>query len=246
MLRSLTLLAVCLMVTAPTLADEADVRARKIVDRAIKAMGGKKALKKTQVMLLEEEGTFYGMGQAIPYAGRYYMAPPNRTRFEILNAFLIVRDGDKGWIKTQGVVTPLTDAQIKEQKLEAHCQYMASLIPLAKANRKRKLSLAGEEEIEGEACVGINIDAEGQRQTQLYFSKKTGLLKRTSYVVAPEELGGKEVVDSILHLDYKEIEGVQVSMSQKITRDGKKFVEGKMKKVEFPEKADDDEFAKPE
>lgn len=246
MLRSLTLLAVCLMVAAPTLADEADVRAQKIIDRAIKALGGKKALKKTHVMLMEEEGTFYGMGQALPYQGRYYMAMPNRTRFEIVNAFLIVRDGDKGWMKTQDVVTPLTDAQIKEAKLESHCQHMASLIPLARANKKLKLSLAGEEEIEGEACVGINIDAKGQRQTQLYFSTKTGLLKRTSYVVAPEELGGKEVVDSILHLDYKEIDGVQVSMTQKMTRDGKKFVEGKMTKVEFPEKADDAQFAKPE
>ena len=90
MLRSLTLFVVCLIVTAPTLADEADVRAQKIVDRAIKALGGKKALKKTHVIRMEEEGTFYGMGQALPYQGRYYMAMPNRTRFEIVNAFLTV------------------------------------------------------------------------------------------------------------------------------------------------------------
>ncbi|MBC8290864.1 MAG: hypothetical protein H8E37_11160 [Planctomycetes bacterium] len=246
MLRSLTLLALGLLIATPTFADEADVRARKIIDRAIKAIGGKKALNKTRVMLMEEAGTYYGMGQGVPYTGRYYMAMPNRTRFEIQNAFLIIRDGKKGWMSTQGVTTPLTEAQIKEQLLEAHCQNVASLRPLAKANKKLKLTLAGEEEIEGEACDGINIDAEGQRQTQLYFSRKTGLLKRTSYVVAPEELGGKEVVDSILHLDYKEVDGVQVSMTQKITRDGKKFVEGKMTKVEFPEKADDAEFAKPE
>lgn len=246
MLRFLTVLAVCLVVTAPTIADEADVRARKIVDRAIRAIGGKKALNKTRVMLMEEEGTFYGMGQALPYSGRYYMAPPDRTRFEIKNAFMIIRDGDKGWMVAQGVVTPLTEAQIKESKLESHCHYVASLVPLAKANDKYKLTLAGEEEIEGKTCVGVNVDSKGQRQTQLYFSKKTGLLKRTSYVVAPEELGGKEVVDSVLHLNYKEVDGVKVSMIQKITRDGKKFVEGEMKKIEFIDKADDDEFAKPE
>ena len=233
MLRFLTVLAVCLVVTAPTIADEADVRARKIVDRAIRAIGGKKALNKTRVMLMEEEG-------------RYYMAPPDRTRFEIKNAFMIIRDGDKGWMVAQGVVTPLTEAQIKESKLESHCHYVASLVPLAKANDKYKLTLAGEEEIEGKTCVGVNVDSKGQRQTQLYFSKKTGLLKRTSYVVAPEELGGKEVVDSVLHLNYKEVDGVKVSMIQKITRDGKKFVEGEMKKIEFIDKADDDEFAKPE
>jgi len=243
MLRFLTVLAVCLMVTAPTLADEAGVRARKIVDRAI---SGKKALNKTRVMLMEEEGTFYGMGQALSYSGRYYMAPPDRTRFEIKNAFMIIRNGDKGWMVDQGVVTPLTEAQIKESKLESHCHYVASLVPLAKASEKYKLTLPGEEEIEGEACVGVNVDSKGQRQTQLFFSKETELLKRTSYVVAPEELGGKEVVDSVLHLNYKEVNGVQVSMTQKITRDGKKFVECEMKKIEFIDKADDDEFAKPE
>ena len=246
MLRSLTVLVLCLAVTAPTFADEADAGARKLIDRAIKSLGGKKALDKTRVMLMEEEGSYYGMGEALPYTGRYYMAMPNRTRFEIQNAFLIVRDGDQGWMKAQDVVTPLTGAQIKESKLEAHCQHVASLIPLAKPNEKFKLSLAGEEEIEGEACDGINVNVEGQRQTQLYFSRKTGLLKRTSYVVAPEELGGKEVVDAIVHLGYKEVEGVQVSMTQKMTRDGKLYVEGKMTKVEFPEKADDAEFAKPE
>lgn len=246
MLRSLTLLALGLLIATPTFADEADVRARKLVDRAIKALGGTDALKKSGVLLMEEEGTFYGMGQGLPYSGRDYMALPNRTRFEILDAFLIVRDGEKGWMKTQGVTIPLTEPQIKEATLEGHCQYVSSLIPLAKPNKKFKLSLAGEEEIDGEACDGISIDAEGQRQTQLFFSRKTGLLKRTSYVVAPEELGGKEVVDSVIHFDYKEVDGVQVPMSQKMTRDGKKFVEGKITKIEFPEKADDAEFAKPE
>lgn len=246
MLRSLTLVALGLLIASPAFADEAEIKARKIIDRGIQSLGGKKALKKTRVILIEEEGTYYGMGQGLPYKGRYYMAMPDRTRFEILNAFLIVRDGKKGWMSTQGITTPLTDAQIRESMREAHCQHVASLIPLAKPSEKFKLTLAGEEEIEGEVCDGVNIDVEGQRQTQLYFSRKTGLLKRTSYVVAPEELGGKEVVDSILHLDYKEIDGVQVSMTQKITRDGKRFVEGKVTKIEFPEKADDSEFAKPE
>ena len=95
MLRSLTLLALGLLIATPTFADEADVRARKIIDRAIKAIGGKKALNKTRVMLMEEAGTYYGMGQGVPYTGRYYMAMPNRTRFEIQNAFLIIRDGKK-------------------------------------------------------------------------------------------------------------------------------------------------------
>jgi hypothetical protein len=246
MLRSLPLLAVCLIVASPTFADEAEVRARKVVERGITALGGPKALKKSRVILLEEEGTFYGMGQALPYTGRYYMAWPNRSRFEIVNAFLIVRDGKKAWISTQGVTMPLTDKQIKEQLLESHCQYVSTLIPLQKPDKKFKLSLAGEETIDGDVCDGINVDVEGQRQTQLFFSRKTGLLRRTSYVVAPEELGGKEVVDSMIHSDYKKVDGVAVSMSQKMTRDGEKYVEGKMTKVEFPEKADDAEFAKPE
>jgi hypothetical protein len=234
------------MVASPAVADEAETRARKLVERGIKSMGGNKALKKSAIIKIEEEGTYHGMGQALPYNGRYLMAWPNRTRFEIVNAFLIVRDGEKGWMSTQGVTTPLTADQMKEQLLQGHCQYVSTLIPLAKPNKKFKLSLNGEETIDGEVCDGINIDVEGQRQTTLFFSRKTGLLRRTSYVVAVEELDGKEVVDSIVRLDYKEVDGVMVSMSQKITRDGKKFVEGKITKVEFPENADDAEFAKPE
>jgi hypothetical protein len=63
MLPSLTLLAVCLMVASPAVADEAETRARKLVEREIKAMGGGKALKKSAIIRIEEAGTYHGMGQ---------------------------------------------------------------------------------------------------------------------------------------------------------------------------------------
>ena len=81
-------------------ADEDAAKAQKLVDRAIKAMGGAKALAKTRHTIIEDEGTYYGMGDGVPYQGRYVyvFGNPGRFRMEILGQFLSVTDGDKSWM----------------------------------------------------------------------------------------------------------------------------------------------------
>lgn len=243
-MRCLLIAAICVLTTLQTFADDAE-KARKIVDRGVKATGGAKAVKKMMISHFEDEGTYHGMGDGIPYNGIFDSHWPNKMRFEIADAFTNIQNGDKGWVKVQGMVIPMEKEQTEEAKKQRETGFVTTLIPLAKANKKYKLSLFGEETVDGDLCDGVNVNAEGMRQVTLFFSRKTGLLRKSSYVLKADELGGKEVVETAVYSEFKEVQGVQVPHKTLLHRDGKKFVESNLTKVEFPEEANDDLFKEP-
>src|SRR5205807_2708706 len=67
--------------------------ARAIVNKAIQAAGGEKKLAKHNAVTMKEKGTYYGMGEGLPYTGNYSFQWPNQFRMEIEGVFLIVVNG---------------------------------------------------------------------------------------------------------------------------------------------------------
>ena len=228
-------------------ADENAEKARKIIDQGVKALGGAKALAKTKNMIMTDEGIYYGMGQGVPYKGRFVLTygKKHQYRFEIVGAFVQVYNGDKGWFSANGNTMEMNGEQLKAVKQTTETNYVTSMIPLAKANKKYKLSLAGDETIDGDECVGVNITKKGNPEVTIYFSKKTGLPRKTSYTVKAEEQGFKEVVEDVIYGEYKEEDGFKTPRTVTINRDGKKYVESKVLEIEHPESIDESEFAKP-
>jgi len=225
--------------TSPALANDAEqTKARALIDRAVKAMGGVEAVKKQKHILGEDRGTFYGMGQAQPYEGRFALALPTRWRMEIVDVFTMVIDGDKGWMVVQGATIPLEAAAVKEQQLQSQSGYVSTLVPLLKPDKQYRLTSFGTDTIDGEECDGINVDRDGYRQVTLMFSRKTGLLKKVTSIVRDDQTG-KEVADESIYSDYRKIGDLLAAHKVVIFRDGKKYVESETTKLEFPEKLDD-------
>src|SRR5262245_38110155 len=112
---ALLLVGLGLSIVSPAAAaDQAEPRA--IIDKAIAAAGGREKLTKFTAQTWKEKGTYYGMGQGLPYTGRYAMQMPNKFRMEIENVFTLVVDGDKGWIKSQGNTQDMTKEQLATQQ----------------------------------------------------------------------------------------------------------------------------------
>lgn len=235
-------LSFCLASTAR--GDDA-AKAQKLIDRAIKGMGGSKSLKKLEFVELHDSGIYYGMGDGIPYKGVMNSAGKDRFRVEIVGVFVIVANGDKGWVSTMGMTVELNEEQIEEQKKQMQTSYVTSLIPLEEPSKKFELSLAGEEEIDGQVCDGINVNSKGERAVKLVFSRKTGLLTRAEYVLRSEEHNNQEVLEQVNYGKYAEVDGVVWPHKLVLIRDGKKFVESNIEKVSFPESANDSLFVKP-
>jgi hypothetical protein len=244
-LISLAVLSFTLPVLSSAQAEDDTAKAQQFIDRGIKVVGGKKALNRLKISAVKDKSMYYGMGDGLPYEGKFESSMPDKFRVEIVNAFVIVVAGDKGWLRAAGNTIEMPAEQLAEQKKEQHTSYVSTLIPLVKPSKKYKLSLFGEAEVDGEPCDGVNVASDKQRSVTLLFSRKTGLLRKSEYIVYSDELKN-EVVEEIIYADYRDVEGLKVAHKVAINRDGRKFVESETQEIRFEKEADPSWFAKPE
>jgi hypothetical protein len=237
-------LAIGVFVVLPAGAAGADDAARAIVDRAIKAGGGEAKLAQFDTMTWKEKGVYYGMGDGVPYTASLAVQWPGKMRMEVEGVFIIVLDGDKGWLKAgNSDTTDLDKERMAEQKEEQYAGWAATLLPL-----KRKgftLTSLGEAKVNDRPAVGVKVSHEGHRDVKLFFDKDTGLLTRSEQTVKPEDADGKEVKQDVLYKDYKDIAGAKFPMKIILHRDGKKFVEAEMEDIKPEKRLDDSVFSKP-
>src|SRR5262245_57605941 len=105
-----------LNVTSRAQADD-QAEARAIIDKAIQAAGGEAKLDKFRAHTWKEKGTYYGMGDGIPYTGSYAVQWPGQFRMEIEGYFTMVLNNDKGWMKMPGGDTlEMSKEQLAEHK----------------------------------------------------------------------------------------------------------------------------------
>ena len=120
-----------------------------------------------------------------------------------------------------------------------------SLLPLRRPNDRFQLSLAGTEEVEGETCDGVKVTHKQMPDLTIFVSRKTGLIKKSTYMTRMAEKQFEKVKDETIYHSYKEFDGIKLPASMTVHRDGEKFVVSKTNKVTFPKSLDEDEFAKP-
>lgn len=240
--------AVMTMNCQPLNAQDDGNKARQIIDRAVKAMGGPEALEKSRNMIVKDEGTYFGMGDGLPYKGRYVYSFGNagRYRMEILGVFVQVMNRDKGWMEVMGNASDLTGETLKVTKQTWFTGYVTTLLPLQKPDKAFQLSLTEAQTVDGEECDGVTVKHEQMPELTMYFSRKTGLLKKTKYVTKVAELGFQEAEEESIYREYKDVDGVMSVTKLTSFRDGKKFVEANLHDITFPASIDDSEFKKPE
>jgi outer membrane lipoprotein-sorting protein len=245
MRRIVLLPLLCVLLLVSVRVGEADdqAQARKIVDRAIKATGGEERLARIKAMTSEEKGTYYGMGEGMPYTGKYAFAHPNRFRMEIVGVFTVAYNEKAGWTNMGGQLDDMPKEELAEHHEESRAMWLSWLVPLK--DEGVTLSLIGKKKVDDRPAVGVRASSKGHRDVELFFDKETGLLAMLRQTVKAEELEGKEVTQETVLRDFKAVDGVQVAMKVLITRDGKKYVESETLKIEFHDKLDESLFEKP-
>jgi hypothetical protein len=237
------LLAVVLGVGGVTAARADEGKARAIIDKAIKTMGGAKKPGKNKAATWSEEGTYYGMGRGLPYKGKYASQGPDQFRMEIEGVFTIVLNGDKGWTKMGGETKAMTKEQLAQQKVEHRAGWMATILPLQ--DKAFMLEALEETTVDKKPALGIKVTRKGYPEVKLFFDKKTGLLVKAEYKTKAPEQKFKEVDQEVYYHDYKAVQGAQVPHKIVMKREGKLFVEAKIDDWKAVQKLDDKEFAKP-
>lgn len=209
-----------------------------IIDRAIEAHGGLKALAAAPAITLKGRGTFYGLGEeGFPFVGEWWIQGHNRFRLQLQVTiqgkqmpFLQVINGDRGWTRVgDGPVQAMKPDHLVEEKLQLHEGWVTRLFPLK--DRGFVLTLIGTTKIDKSEAVGIKVSYAGYRDVRLYFDRKTGLLAKSEITIKNVKADGKEQTQETFYQDYKVIGGMKHPARVNVLRDGKRFVEGEFIEV---------------
>jgi len=213
-----------------------------VVAKAIKAVGGEDKLKKHNAQTWREKGTYYGMGDGIPYTGKYAVQWPDQFRMEIEGVFIIVLTKDKAWVSANGETKELTPEEFANQRKAHLAGWVTTLLPLK--DKSFALAALGKAEVDKKPAVGVKVTRKDIPDVSLYFDQDSGVLVKSTFKVFSDEQK-KEVKQDIYYQNYREVEGAKVPGRIVIHRDGKRFVEADNSDLKAAGKLDDKIFSKP-
>lgn len=202
-------------------------------------------------MVMKGTGTFYGLGEGIPWTGEWHMQGLKQMRSVLeLKAmdntltFARVIDGDKGWSKFNDQVKAMSPDEVAEEKHELYVRWVSSLVPLK--DKAFRLGALGEVTVAGKPAIGVRVSHDGRRDVSLFFDKASALLIKNEYQVKDVAGGAdKELLQETLFADFKEFAGAKFPTKVTIKRDGKQFVDAVMSDIRPMESLDDALFAMP-
>jgi hypothetical protein len=217
--------------------------ARAVVAKSIAAAGGETALAKHQAATWKETGTYYGMGNGVPFTAKYAQQLPDRFRMEIEGYLTMVYASDKGWIHSGGETRDMNKQELAAQKSDRRAGAIASLLPLK--DKAYTLTLIGETKVDDQPAVGVKVTRPEYPEVGLFFDKKSHLLIKSEWPSQASEEKFKDVTASMYYSKFQEIDGAKVPTRLVMKRDGKLFVEADVSDLKAVGKLDDKVFARP-
>ncbi|HMF20047.1 MAG TPA: hypothetical protein VKE98_22765 [Gemmataceae bacterium] len=236
------LASVLLLGSGALLRSGEDEDGRAIIAKAIKAAGGADNLAKHKSATFKGKGTYYGMGEGLPYAGNYAFQWPDKFRMEIENVFTIVLDGDKGWIKEGDTTKDMTKEQLTQQLQDQKAGWVTTLLPLT--DKAFQVKAIGEAKVDKHDALGVKVTRKDYPEVKLYFDKKSGLLLKSTFRTKSPEQKFKEVTQDNYYYQYRDVDGAKLPTKMVIKRDDKLFVEEEVSDYKAG-KVDRKLFAKP-
>jgi hypothetical protein len=225
--------------------DDADT----IFSKAIQASGGKKAYSRWNcgyikyiagggIMPAQMPETT--MEDTFQLPGHFKRVTHAIFEGQDISMTFVVNHG-KGWKKRGDLPAEAIDNASSEWKEHP---LAAVFSPLLSFQGDLKLSKIGEEREDGREAVVVRAQAEELGTVDLFFSKQTAYLHK-SKKLAPDSDPSKPTFIVTSLTDYEEIEGAMIPKRIKGIKDGKVIVDVTLIEARFPDKFDENTFAKP-
>lgn len=215
--------------------------ARTVINQAIKAGGGEANLAKFDSAVMKEKGTYYGMGDGLPYTSVIHMQRPDKFKMEIKDIFTLCVDGDKGWMKSNMGVTDLPKEEMELQRINQKAGWIMTLLPLK--DKAYTVVSEGAADVDGMKTTVIKVSRAGHPTVKLYFDKKSHHLVKSQFKTMSSEQK-KEVTAEYHFSDFKMSAGATLPHRMVLKHDGKLYVEGEVTEM-TPAKLDAKTFARP-
>jgi outer membrane lipoprotein-sorting protein len=224
------------LMTSPGLCQKSE----KILEKIIKAQGGKKALEKINDTTLT--GTFEMPAMGMSGTMTFYQKEPNKMRWDAEFMGMMMTqsfDGETAW-----ATNPQTgSAQEMPEKMAEDFKRGALGRDTLLNPKKFGITYAhkGKEKIEDKDYLVLEQTfADGYKST-LYVDPKTYLVYKSKGMSLNQ--AGVEVETETYVSDYKEVEGVMVAHSMKIYQDGEEFMNMTIDEVTFNSDLEDSLFS---
>jgi hypothetical protein len=161
---------------------------RALVERAVRAVGGREALEAQVATAMRVKGKIHNQGQvSLEVEGSVLGDPGGRSRFQLrfdLNGTkhdaVIVQAGADSWRSVDGEVTVFSPAEVKALEGSAYRERVVGLVALLRDKRFTLLPL-GEVKVQGHQALGVKVSHPGEKDISLYFDRESGYLVKYGY-----------------------------------------------------------------
>ena len=221
-------LVVGLASIGPGMARADDAGTKEVIDKAIKALGGRKTLEQNKAFVMKMKGKASAQGMNFDFTMALTVQEPDKSKFSMdleimgqpFNVTQIV-NGDKGWMKVPGndSFQDMSKEQMDEHKEQSFARNIENLIDLN--DKKYTLTPLGESKVGDNDVIGVRVSSKGHRDVNLYFDKKNYLLLKSETNAKDPMAGDKEFAQETIYSDYKEAGGIKYAAKMAIKRDGK-------------------------
>lgn len=185
------------------------LEAQSLEEIIMKYSSAIKADRLSSVSTVRITGKTSAMGMEMPLT----MIMKNPNKVKVVNVFngreiVSVFDGEKGYS-----INPMTGSskpvELKEDQLKQVQNNNIFSNELMRYYKNGKLTLAGEENVNGKTAYKLKAEIEGGKPVFLYLDKNSYLLLKTSTLVT--QMGASVKIESYMY-DYNETDGVIIPM----------------------------------
>jgi outer membrane lipoprotein-sorting protein len=217
--------------------------AEEILERVIKAQGGRKLLESIKDITTTTNMELPQMG--ITGTGTMYTKEPNLMRLDMEFMGMVMTqafDGEKAWgINPQTGMAEETPEEVTEIIKNSSFGNSALLNP---AKYGIKYTYKGKENIDGKDYLVLDRIHPGAYTISIYIDPDTYLMYKMKQDSLDEMM--TEIVEETVMSDYKEVEGVMTAHVLTILRDGVEFAMLTVTDVEYNSGLEDSFFKKEE
>src|SRR5579871_485868 len=249
-MRALVYSAAVMAAVVLALPVRADDDAKKIIQESVKAIGGAEVLAKHHGKGIVQKGKLHVSANGMDLDGDLEVSAQDgkfrRTfKLSIMGMDITqttVFNGQTLWQDTNGMLTTVDDKdQVALIKESLYGEEALGQVLLGESGFK--LSVIGDDKVDGAPVVGVRISKEGHKDVSVYFDKKTHLVKKVVSrgvdYQTQMEVETERVVEG-----YKEFDGQMRPTKVAVNQDGKKTIEVEVSGVEYVDEFGDDVFAK--
>jgi hypothetical protein len=228
-------------------ADDKDAQA--ILDKAIKALGGKEKLSKVEAATWKAKGkstlTGADFTTTVTVQGLDHYRSATEGEFDgAKRTFVDVLAKDKGWRRNSFNGTrEMNEYEIADTKRKVYFVALP-MTPVLLEGKGFKVEAAGEKKVGDKPSVGLKITCPDGKVFTLFFDKASGLpvllVAKVSALVRP----GDSTMEAT-YADYKEFGGIKKATTIVWKRDGKKISESHITEFRVLDKVDPKTFEEP-